>query len=115
MTPTNQTPILDLISTISSQFTHNLTSQQLMRLNLYLEYYWENITAATMPMVPSITSNIRVTETGGNGTDNSTDLTFGGQSGPITWDDATWILTSAFIIFTMQSGELLFLNMFTLK
>ena len=22
----------------------------------------------------------------------------------ITWDDATWILTSAFIIFTMQSG-----------
>ena len=23
----------------------------------------------------------------------------------ITWDDATWILTSAFIIFTMQSGE----------
>ncbi|GFO02593.1 ammonium transporter, partial [Plakobranchus ocellatus] len=25
-------------------------------------------------------------------------------SSPITWDDATWILTSAFIIFTMQSG-----------
>ena len=25
--------------------------------------------------------------------------------GPITWDDATWILTSAFIIFTMQSGQ----------
>ncbi|XP_067664667.1 putative ammonium transporter 3 [Haliotis asinina] len=25
-------------------------------------------------------------------------------NGPITWDDATWILTSAFIIFTMQSG-----------
>nr|XP_022334652.1 putative ammonium transporter 3 [Crassostrea virginica] len=24
--------------------------------------------------------------------------------GPITWDDATWILTSSFIIFTMQSG-----------
>ncbi|KAL8606939.1 hypothetical protein ACOMHN_048735 [Nucella lapillus] len=23
---------------------------------------------------------------------------------PMTWDDATWILTSAFIIFTMQSG-----------
>ena len=23
----------------------------------------------------------------------------------ITWDDATWILTSSFIIFTMQSGE----------
>lgn len=23
-----------------------------------------------------------------------------------TWDDATWILTSAFIIFTMQSGRL---------
>lgn len=23
----------------------------------------------------------------------------------ITWDDATWILTSAFIIFTMQSGQ----------
>lgn len=22
----------------------------------------------------------------------------------ITWDDATWILTSSFIIFTMQSG-----------
>ncbi|KAK6179626.1 hypothetical protein SNE40_011941 [Patella caerulea] len=28
----------------------------------------------------------------------------GGVSGPITWDDATWILTSSFIIFTMQSG-----------
>ncbi|ESP05195.1 hypothetical protein LOTGIDRAFT_102290 [Lottia gigantea] len=27
-----------------------------------------------------------------------------GPSGPITWDDATWILTSSFIIFTMQSG-----------
>ena len=26
----------------------------------------------------------------------------------ITWDDATWILTSAFIIFTMQSGKLEF-------
>ena len=26
-------------------------------------------------------------------------------SSPITWDDATWILTSAFIIFTMQSGK----------
>ena len=25
--------------------------------------------------------------------------------GPVTWDDATWILTSAFIIFTMQSGK----------
>ena len=25
--------------------------------------------------------------------------------GPITWDDATWILTSSFIIFTMQSGK----------
>ena len=23
----------------------------------------------------------------------------------ISWDDATWVLTSAFIIFTMQSGE----------
>ena len=23
----------------------------------------------------------------------------------ISWDDATWILTSAFIIFTMQSGK----------
>ena len=22
-----------------------------------------------------------------------------------SWDDATWILTSSFIIFTMQSGE----------
>ena len=22
-----------------------------------------------------------------------------------SWDDATWILTSAFVIFTMQSGE----------
>lgn len=21
------------------------------------------------------------------------------------WDDATWVLTSAFVIFTMQSGE----------
>ena len=24
---------------------------------------------------------------------------------PMDWDDATWILTSSFIIFTMQSGE----------
>ena len=24
----------------------------------------------------------------------------------MTWDDATWILTSSFIIFTMQSGGL---------
>lgn len=23
----------------------------------------------------------------------------------LTWDDATWILTSSFIIFTMQSGK----------
>lgn len=23
----------------------------------------------------------------------------------ISWDDATWILTSSFIIFTMQSGK----------
>ena len=23
----------------------------------------------------------------------------------ISWDDATWILTSSFIIFTMQTGE----------
>jgi len=28
-----------------------------------------------------------------------------GSIGPITWDDATWILTSSFIIFTMQSGK----------
>ncbi len=27
-----------------------------------------------------------------------------GAEGAITWDDATWILTSSFIIFTMQSG-----------
>ena len=27
------------------------------------------------------------------------------RTGDITWDDATWILTSSFIIFTMQSGE----------
>lgn len=26
------------------------------------------------------------------------------DSSQLTWDDATWILTSAFIIFTMQSG-----------
>lgn len=26
------------------------------------------------------------------------------ESGPLNSDDATWILTSAFIIFTMQSG-----------
>lgn len=25
-------------------------------------------------------------------------------SADMTWDDATWILTSSFIIFTMQSG-----------
>ena len=27
------------------------------------------------------------------------------DSHPVSSDDATWILTSAFIIFTMQSGE----------
>ena len=27
----------------------------------------------------------------------------------MTWDDATWILTSSFIIFTMQSGSFLLL------
>lgn len=27
------------------------------------------------------------------------------ERGLISWDDATWILTSAFIIFTMQSGN----------
>ena len=27
------------------------------------------------------------------------------DKGLISWDDATWILTSAFIIFTMQSGK----------
>ena len=26
------------------------------------------------------------------------------------WDDATWILTSSFIIFTMQSGQSAFLS-----
>ena len=26
-------------------------------------------------------------------------------SGNNSWDDATWILTSAFVIFTMQSGK----------
>ncbi|WAR00244.1 AMT3-like protein [Mya arenaria] len=31
-------------------------------------------------------------------------LTTSKSMGPITWDDATWILTSSFIIFTMQSG-----------
>ena len=35
------------------------------------------------------------------------DLTSKSPDEEITWDDATWILTSAFIIFTMQSGELL--------
>lgn len=28
----------------------------------------------------------------------------------LTWDDATWILTSSFIIFTMQSGRFLLEN-----
>ena len=32
------------------------------------------------------------------------DLTTRNPDDEITWDDATWILTSAFIIFTMQSG-----------
>ena len=26
----------------------------------------------------------------------------------MTWDDATWILTSSFIIFTMQSGKFIY-------
>ena len=33
------------------------------------------------------------------------DVTTKNPDDEITWDDATWILTSAFIIFTMQSGE----------
>ena len=36
------------------------------------------------------------------------DVTTKSPDDAITWDDATWILTSAFIIFTMQSGELEF-------
>lgn len=32
----------------------------------------------------------------------------------LTWDDATWILTSSFIIFTMQSGELFILRLLKL-
>ena len=36
------------------------------------------------------------------------DVTTKSPDDEITWDDATWILTSAFIIFTMQSGELEF-------
>ncbi|KAJ8304622.1 hypothetical protein KUTeg_018205 [Tegillarca granosa] len=39
-----------------------------------------------------------------NGSATTTMIGSGGSIGPITWDDATWILTSAFIIFTMQSG-----------
>lgn len=27
----------------------------------------------------------------------------------VSWDDATWIMTSSFIIFTMQSGSMIFL------
>jgi hypothetical protein len=34
------------------------------------------------------------------------------DTSPITWDDATWILTSSFIIFTMQSGKPTFVNTF---
>ncbi|KAL5005471.1 hypothetical protein ScPMuIL_018927 [Solemya velum] len=34
----------------------------------------------------------------------NTSNTPGNILGPATWDDATWILTSSFIIFTMQSG-----------
>ena len=42
--------------------------------------------------------------------DQPTDSGFGGKGGLInSHDDATWILTSAFIIFTMQSGECLLL------
>lgn len=35
----------------------------------------------------------------------NTSKTDGTLLGPATWDDATWILTSSFIIFTMQSGK----------
>ena len=37
--------------------------------------------------------------------EQTTIMTVSGGTGPLTWDDATWILTSAFIIFTMQSGR----------
>ena len=37
---------------------------------------------------------------------SATNTTINEEEDPeISWDDATWILTSAFIIFTMQSGE----------
>ena len=43
-----------------------------------------------------------ISESQRNGTYNEADT----PSGPISWDDATWILACSFIIFTMQSGEL---------
>ena len=49
-------------------------------------------------------SNVKMPANGSNVTvKNGGDDTI--VKGPITWDDATWILTSAFIIFTMQSGR----------
>ena len=48
-------------------------------------------------------SNVKMPANGSNVTvKNGGDIIV---KGPITWDDATWILTSAFIIFTMQSGR----------
>lgn len=55
-------------------------------------------------------SNVSTPYPSSNGTVTSKKLE---HQGEITWDDATWILTSSFIIFTMQSGKMLhdYINM----
>ncbi|XP_014673215.1 PREDICTED: putative ammonium transporter 3 [Priapulus caudatus] len=50
--------------------------------------------------LPVIMLNI----TNANGTTFTVPIPFRRSSAQTTWDDATWILTSSFIIFTMQSG-----------
>ena len=45
----------------------------------------------------------------GSEMDNTTNVTMTPVMAPdepnMSWDDATWIMTASFIIFTMQSGE----------
>ena len=45
----------------------------------------------------------------GSEMDNTTNVTLPPVTAPdepnMSWDDATWIMTASFIIFTMQSGE----------
>ena len=60
------------------------------------------VAEAWLPSLVNLTQNTSVFNCPSQGMHTS------GQPSDITWDDATWILTSSFIIFTMQSGNIYF-------